>query len=271
MKILSTQNLNECKCGQPFGSKFWHGRAWLRTRREIHWEWSFGKYARGFAATASFGNGDNDDGLLLHLCIPFLFSIYLGIAGVYRCKECKTGVAIHNGGIWFYPLSWTMESNRSDPWWRHAHSWYFPWTYDWHSTEILEHKANLPGLADVVWSERRKDRQYQKDPFTGMKLREIAEQANSETYPYTYRLNNGKTQKRTATVYVDRMTWRMRWWPLLPFKKVQTCISVRFSDEVGEGAGSWKGGCTGCGYEMRFGETPRETLERMEIERRFDR
>ncbi len=35
-------------------------------------------------------------------------------------------------------------------------------------------------------------------------------------------------------------------------------------------AGSWKGGVLGCGYEMKPGETPKQTLRRMERERVFN-
>lgn len=93
-----------------------------------------------------------------------------------------------------------------------------------------------------------------------------------QAFPYRYTLRNGTVQERTATVTVDRMTWCWRafyrfgvWFP----KKVRTSIDVRFSDEVGEESGSWKGGCVGCGYEMNPGETPEQTLRRMERERKF--
>lgn len=91
-----------------------------------------------------------------------------------------------------------------------------------------------------------------------------------ETFPYKYKLRNGTVQERTATVYVDRMEWRMRWLKWLPWpRKTQTCIDIEFNDEVGERTGSWKGGVLGCGYEMKPGETAQQTLARMEREREF--
>jgi len=44
---------------------------------------------------------------------------------------------------------------------------------------------------------------------------------------------------------------------------------VKFSDEVGERTGSWKGGVIGTGSEMRPGESPEQCLRRMERERKF--
>ena len=270
-----SQNLSECSCGKSYGSKFWRGRAWLNNghRREIHWEWYFLKFARGFSAYISFGNGDCDSGILAHICIPFLFSFYIGVEGVFKMKHPhKTGVAIHDTCFYIYPFVDEHEWSAKMPWWEKSICFHFPWDWNWHSTEILEHKANLPGLARTVFMECRGERRTSKLKANFLDHnKEKFERLESETYDYTYRLKNGKIQNRKATVFVDRMTWRMRWWPLFPFQKSRTCISVKFSDEVGEGTGSWKGGCTGCGYEMKLGETPLECLRRMESEREFKR
>ena len=92
-----------------------------------------------------------------------------------------------------------------------------------------------------------------------------------ETHPYRYVCRNGTVQNVSATITVDEMEWRWRalWW--FPwFGKIQRTVNVEFDQEVGERRGSWKGGCTGCDYEMRRGETPLETLRRMQRDRRFD-
>lgn len=87
-----------------------------------------------------------------------------------------------------------------------------------------------------------------------------------EKHPYRYVLARGEVQEREATIKVERRTW-VRWW--VPWRMVSTYIDVEFSGEVGERSGSWKGGCIGCSYEMHDGETPVETLRRMERERKF--
>ncbi len=247
---------------------FWRGRAWLygsrqRTEELFHVEWLFGKYARDFSVTATFGYGDSDAGVCLHLCLPWLFSVFLVFPHIWNCRESRTGVAIHNCAFWVYPFTDQLESRRDHPWWKKSWSFYFPWSYDHHLTEILEHKANLPGLAQTVWDDRG------KNFMDSYEDRKTAEESVSEEYEYTYTLKNGEVQERVATVHVDRMTWRMRWWPLLPFKKVRTSIYVSFDDEVGERSGSWKGGTIGCGYDMHPGETPMECVRRMERERKF--
>lgn len=91
-----------------------------------------------------------------------------------------------------------------------------------------------------------------------------------QEFPYVYILKDGTVQNVTAKVYVNRREWRRRFIRWIPwFAKKRQSIDVEFSDEVGERAGSWKGGCIGCGYEMKKGETAEQTLRRMERERKF--
>lgn len=251
---------------------FWKGRAWLYTRHETHFEWYLGRHARGFSVYFSVGNVGGD-GLLIHACIPFLFSFYFGIAGVLSLKNPhKTGIAIHDSCLYIYPFVDEHEWNRDMPWWEKSIVFHFPWDWSWYSTEILEHKSNLPGLAGTVFKETRGERKISKLKASFLDHnKQKSERWASEIYDYTYTLKSGQIQQRKATVFVDRMVWRVRWWPIIPIQKSRTCINVTFSDEVGEGSGSWKGGCTGCGYEMKLAETPLECLRRMERERKFNR
>ena len=93
------------------------------------------------------------------------------------------------------------------------------------------------------------------------------------TFPYHYLLlPSGEVQHAQATIYVDRREWRQRWLMWCPwFAKKRQSISIDFNREMGSEAGSWKGGVMGTGYDMRPGETPEETLRRMQKEHRFDR
>lgn len=91
-----------------------------------------------------------------------------------------------------------------------------------------------------------------------------------EALPYRYVLRGGDVQTVTAACYVERMAWRPKWltWTRL-FEWERRSLGITFSDEVGERAGSWKGGCTGCGWEMLPNETIEQALRRMEAERKF--
>lgn len=90
----------------------------------------------------------------------------------------------------------------------------------------------------------------------------------SRVYPYVYRLRSGEVQHRKATLTVERRTLGRNllsaiYWP----RRYREEICVKFDKEVGERSGTWKGGVVGCGYEMRDGEEPLDTLRRMERER----
>ena len=88
-------------------------------------------------------------------------------------------------------------------------------------------------------------------------------------FPYRYERSNGGVQEVTATVRMEEREWR---WidPHNPFRiRVRRYLDVRFSDEVGERTGTWKGGVLGCAIEMERGEDEVGALRRMERERRF--
>lgn len=92
----------------------------------------------------------------------------------------------------------------------------------------------------------------------------------TEDHPYIYVLRNGTVQNRTATVSKRRHVLTYRAFKALGWPRwIKEGIDVRFSDEVGESSGSWKGGTIGCGYDLRSGETMEQCLRRMERERKF--
>lgn len=88
-------------------------------------------------------------------------------------------------------------------------------------------------------------------------------------FPYRYIKESGEVQKVNATCEIHRITIRRKWLPIL--KTVHHDLQVKFDGEVGEGAGSWKGGVIGTGERMEKGETAEQCLRRMERDRVFAR
>lgn len=161
-----------------------------------------------------------------------------------ECEYPEYGSYYHSDAL---VLCWNMKK-------KFLH---MPWDMEWVRTSNLR--------KDGTWEhEVNGDRKS----FYDDKWKEIIWH---ETYPYTYTLNNGTVQKRTATIKVEEIECRPRWfmWTSI-FKSVSKSITVEFSDEVGERTGSWKGGTVGCGYNMKYGELPEQTLRRMEKERKFN-
>lgn len=125
---------------------------------------------------------------------------------------------------------------------------------------------------DVLWIHRGKEtgRETRRTSIQmpwGYRNHQLTILSEKETHPYSYQLESGAVQFREATIYSERRQWTRPW---LPWKKVRESIWVEFNDEVGERIGSWKGGTTACGWEMKPGETPLKTLRRMEAERVFN-
>ena len=143
-------------------------------------------------------------------------------------------------------------------WGKHTKVLWYPWSWDFYKRwELVEGGSYAQGREFWVEVPRRMNH---------------GQLATKHTADYSYTRKSGEKQQVTATYYVDLMEHRWRWLAWLPFPSRRAkCISVEFSAEVGEGAGSWKGGVLGCGYDMRPGESALECLRRMERERRFGR
>lgn len=134
----------------------------------------------------------------------------------------------------------------------------FPWNYYWIRTSCLR--------KDGTWEhETKKDRN--KNFWDTDKWNDIL---FKETYPYQYITKNGEVQNCLATIKVEEREWRWKCFKWLKLtRKVRRDIEVEFSEEMGERKGSYKGGVLGTNYEMKKGETPYDTLKRMERERKF--
>ena len=96
-----------------------------------------------------------------------------------------------------------------------------------------------------------------------------AKDAASEQHPYQYIRSNGEKQNVTATCVIERAIFRRKW---IPFhRQVVDYLDVTFSDEVGEGVDTWKGGCVGCSAKLLPGESIETCLRRMEATMKFSR
>lgn len=161
---------------------------------------------------------------------------------------------------------------------------HMPWEWDWVRTSVLK--------KDGTW-EHETYQLKKKKIFKEFYKDEWKIVIWTESYPFTYVLKSGKVQHRIAELKVEEREWRwrgLRWFPFI--NKIRKDISINFSyggpivrevivekngfqlknkytGEVGEETGSWKGGTLGCGYNMLPNETPLETLRRMEKERTF--
>lgn len=199
---------------------------------------------RGCSFRMSFGLLSFEEGFDLDffgylIALPFLDRFH---------SEPEMGEGLHRWGIY-----WDEHQSIVVSWKNKSKFFHMPWQWDHHRVEVLR--------ADGTWTPMI--REYGVDSYQ--------DQRHIEKFWYKYRLRNGSIQEATATVFVERRSWKWRWFPFLPWPRlVRQSIDVRFDREIGERSGSWKGGCIGCGYDMRPGETAKTTLKRMELERKFN-
>ena len=153
-----------------------------------------------------------------------------------------------------YGFSWYWDAEFGDTiflgWGARRRTIYMPWRWVFIRHSVL--------LADGSW--------YVMAAGEWLK----PQNALIENHRYIYELESGERQVRTAAVGIEEWEhrrWFLQWTRFL--SRVRRSITVKFNDEVGERTGSWKGGCVGCGYTMRPGESPVDTLRRMERERKF--
>ena len=165
-----------------------------------------------------------------------------------------------------------------------------PWEWDWFRSSTM--------LKDGSWFHETKNNRviwFTKENKYGT-YDWLQENALKEEHTYIYKLKSGEIQQRIATIKVEEREWRWRAFKWLPYPRmIRKTISVEFSyggpierevilekkncplklkdkytGEVGERTGGWKGGTLGCGYDMLPNETPLQTLRRMEKERIFN-
>lgn len=222
-------------------------RGWM-----LRTDWLEMSNAWGLALEISQYDGeDGDEGPLLHVN-PIYGAFYFHLPKHWRMPVCIE----NEHASWGF--SWRISQD-GDHEYVHTH-----WG---NRTKLLRlpflsfgHCLHEIRRADATWSVAGDE---YSQPYSDLR--------HVETHPYRYLMRDGSVQHRTATVHVDRRTWKRRWVPgwIPGAYKVRTGIEVLFSDEVGERTNSWKGGTIGCGYDLRPGETMRDCLMRMERERTF--
>ena len=146
-------------------------------------------------------------------------------------------------GIVFYHVDGGFPT---EIWVRGYKSFQFPWSYKFKKKEVLTKNG---WVVEKKWNDISED------------------DVLSKYYPYSYKLKNGIIQEVVAKIHEEKRYWN-RWFGL--HTKCRHYIEINFSSEVGERAGSWKGGTIGCSWNINKGETAYQALIRMEQERKFN-
>lgn len=227
----------------------------------FHW----GEFSTVKGLGLSVAHTDDGDRHPWHL--HFMFLLMQGF--IYLPGLPNSKVTAGEQKCWGFDWRWGHEWGNGDGihlhWGYRVKILHMPWGWDWVRTSWLMSDGKT--WANELRTMRHR-RQVITDKLPHFFFRDMPMWRG--TYPYRYVLRSAQVQEVTATIAVHEMEWRMRafrWlaWP----RKISRSIDVQFSGEVGERAGSWKGGTVGCSYTLRADETPLECLRRMEHERTF--
>ncbi len=222
--------------------------AWRINTNSIDFGWGYFAPRCGFELMMGRGGYFNQRYSITICLIYGVFHIYLPFKTKIpeSCDTPRYGVQIHNNTLWVH-LGGNMNNwDQCDSRWITWGIPFFDWVFDVHQV------WNSEGWITAAKGEY-------SAPYSDRRL--------VETHPYRYVLKSGVVQERDATVHLSRRRWHRKWFPFL--KMSRTSIEVDFSDEIGERTGSWKGGCVGCSFNAKPGETMLETLRCMEGERKF--
>lgn len=212
-------------------------RGWLKNGQSVEITW--GKRGWEFGAGIHIHSNDDDQGSRMLFVRLWRLTVILPLGIIARPFEF--------GDEPQWSAYGSSEFGLTLHWGKWRKQWDWPWA--WHT---LRYEQQMP------------DGSWQKVGW------ESRDQAHTEQYGYTYVLRSGAAQERIATVSKRRHVICYRAFKALGWPRwIKESIDIEFSDEVGERSGSWKGGCIGCSYDLRPGESMKQALARMEAERKF--
>ena len=227
--------------------------------------------------TLTFGGGLDENATTLHVELPWLFSIFFTVGKIWDTPRSReVGIAFHNASFWLHLFADRFDHRAEDPWYAKTHSCRAPWSYEIHTDEVLS-----PDLSKSVWFDSRRERLRRRKKMSiedqraytmkHMEFKTQVQEAASVPLTYSYVLKSGVKQEVQAKARAERTVIRMLWWPLFWGQRTRTEFWVQFSEAIGEGVNTYKGGVLACGGTIKSGQTLMDAVREMERTRKFER
>ena len=150
---------------------------------------------------------------------------------------------------------------------------YMPWDYELH--HLIFEGQDGARYIEFYGDNRKRNKRAKKYNCDPIPVKDTYDIYNNPKFywqePYEYVLKSGDVQRCIGMYHIEEREWRPRGTKFLPiFKLTHRDLVINLTDEIGERAGSWKGGTMGFGRRMLPGETPQEAYHRIMKETRFD-
>lgn len=197
--------------------------------------------------------------IFIKLFLPFKTKLPVG------CEFPRYGFCVHGSSLMIYYGANFDESGNSI-----INNKLFLWDLPYfsihkHRGYILHKNRNWQAVEILIarLGEIRKDNPDAVDVF---EFRD-SDDCYVEKHDFIYITDSGEIQESLAKCTLEKSEWRRKWVPF--YKNIDIDLRVEFSNEIGECAGSWKGGVTGCGFKLKEGESIKNGLKRLAIEKHF--
>lgn len=150
---------------------------------------------------------------------------------------------------------------------------WMPWNYELHHL-ILEGQDGARYI-EFYGDNRKRNKRAEKYNCKPIPVKDTYDIYHNPKFywqePYEYVLKSGNVQRCIGMYHIEEREWRPRGTKFIPiFKLTHRDLEINLTDEIGERAGSWKGGTMGFGRRMLPGETPQEAYHRIMKETKFD-
>lgn len=198
-----------------------------------------------FEPTAQDMDGDESNGY------------FIDIRRSYGITFAEEGLFIDYGvqpGVW---------SSRSDTFSDKSKMYWYPWHPHLIRHDLLKpdgslyHRNHSSKVRDSVYWYQVLDKLKQQFP------NQEIDSPLTETVKITHITSSGSKQHATITLTGEEREWRPKWTRYLPFNKhTQRTVNCSSDIELGEKAGSWKGGLMGWSCEWRHGESMTDAFYR---------
>ena len=213
---------------------------------------------------------DYDEGEHMQLHIAtFFHSMFIPlrwwkVKGDYdRCGEDS-----YEFGFYFYKEGKGLFDTIWLGWGKWHHMYWMPWIWEHYRTTI-EGKNGVRYTQIDKYDYRLRNRAAKRYNSHALPLTETYTLSAPNTNfnweePYEYTLKSGETQRTIGLYHIEEREWRRKFLYWCPwFSQTIRYLEIQLMDEIGEQAGSWKGGTCAFGKQMLPGESPHVAYERI--------